>query len=217
MAPNLRAPLFLAQAFAAQLDENTGNIINVVDHKTTSLNPDYFSYTVAKIGMAGATRLLAMAFRGRIRSNAIAPGLVQATVETTGMGAANPVGRCGIGACRGRGRSGAGCHFKNNLVIVAQIDGREFWILLTPLSDVRAIPLVALKEMIFAEVGQNVSALLRHLHPRIHRIGEINFRNLLGVVLPVGVKLRHEAQVDGHARLARVRGVAGIDAGHYRK
>jgi len=45
-------------------------------------------------------------------------------------------------------------------VIVAQIDGGKFWILLPPLSDVRTIALVALKEMIFAEVGEDVSALL---------------------------------------------------------
>ena len=79
------------------------------------------------------------------------------------------------------------------------------------------VALVALKEMIFAEVGENVSALLRHQHPRIFRIGEINFRDLLGEVLAVGVKLRHQARVHRHAPLARVGGIAGIDAGDHGK
>jgi NAD(P)-dependent dehydrogenase (short-subunit alcohol dehydrogenase family) len=71
---NLEAPLFLAKAFAGLCGEG-GSIINMLDFKVTNLNPDYFSYTVAKVAMAGATRMLAMAFRGRVRVNGIAPGL----------------------------------------------------------------------------------------------------------------------------------------------
>jgi NAD(P)-dependent dehydrogenase (short-subunit alcohol dehydrogenase family) len=74
MRTNLEAPLFLAKDFARMCVEG-GSIINMLDFKVTNLNPDYFSYTVAKVGMAGATRMLAMAFRGRVRVNAIAPGL----------------------------------------------------------------------------------------------------------------------------------------------
>ena len=72
---NLEAPLFLAGAFFRALGDRGGAIVNMLDFKVTSLNPDYFSYTVAKVGMAGATRLMAMAFRGRVRVNGIAPGL----------------------------------------------------------------------------------------------------------------------------------------------
>ena len=72
---NLEAPLFLASAFYQALDGRRGAIVNMLDFKVTSLNPDYFSYTVAKVGMAGATRMMAMAFGGRVRVNGIAPGL----------------------------------------------------------------------------------------------------------------------------------------------
>ncbi len=77
---NLEAPLFLAGAFAAA----GGNaIVNMLDFKVTSLNPDYFSYTVAKVGMAGATRMMAMAFGGRIRVNGVAPGLTMRSGKQT--------------------------------------------------------------------------------------------------------------------------------------
>jgi len=80
---NLEAPLFLAQAFARTRGEQGGAIVNLLDFKVTNLNPDFFSYTVAKIGMAGATRMLAMAFGGRIRVNAIAPGLTMRSGRQT--------------------------------------------------------------------------------------------------------------------------------------
>ncbi len=72
---NLDVPVFLSRAFAASSDLPGRSIVNMLDFKVANLNPDYFSYTVAKAGMASATRLLAMAFRGHVRVNAIAPGL----------------------------------------------------------------------------------------------------------------------------------------------
>jgi NAD(P)-dependent dehydrogenase (short-subunit alcohol dehydrogenase family) len=83
MRTNLEAPLFLAKAFAASCGEAGGCLINMLDFKVTNLNPDFFSYTVAKIGMAGATRMLAMAFRGRVRVNGIAPGLTMRSGRQT--------------------------------------------------------------------------------------------------------------------------------------
>ncbi len=79
---NLEAPLFLAKAFAESCAAG-GSIINMLDFKVTNLNPDYFSYTVAKVGLAGATRMLAMAFRGRVRVNGIAPGLTMQSGRQT--------------------------------------------------------------------------------------------------------------------------------------
>ncbi len=74
---NLRAPVFLTQAFANQLPEGaTGNVINVIDQKVLRLNPDFFSYTIAKSGLWTATQMLAQALAPRIRVNAIAPGPV---------------------------------------------------------------------------------------------------------------------------------------------
>ncbi len=73
---NLRAPLLLAQAFARQLPETAhGCIINMLDQKLANLNPDFLSYTIAKIGLEGATRLLATALAPRIRVCGVAPGI----------------------------------------------------------------------------------------------------------------------------------------------
>ena len=74
---NLRAPVFLTQAFARALPAHvSGNVINVIDQKVWRLNPDYFSYTIAKSALWTATQTLAQALAPRIRVNAIAPGPV---------------------------------------------------------------------------------------------------------------------------------------------
>ena len=72
---NLEAPVFLAGAFFASRPAAPAAIVNMLDFKVTNLNPDYLSYTLAKVALAGATHMLAMAFHGLVRVNAIAPGL----------------------------------------------------------------------------------------------------------------------------------------------
>ncbi len=73
---NLRAPVFLAQAFArAKPAGREGNIINIIDQRVLKLNPLFFSYTISKAGLFTATRTLAQALaRHNIRVNAIGPG-----------------------------------------------------------------------------------------------------------------------------------------------
>lgn len=72
---NLRAPIFLSQAFAQQLPEDEeGNIISIIDQRVWKLNPKFFSYTTSKSGLWTATRTLAQALAPRIRVNAIGPG-----------------------------------------------------------------------------------------------------------------------------------------------
>lgn len=72
---NLRAPVFLSQAFAAQLPAgDAGNIINIIDQRVWKLNPRFFSYTASKAALWTATRTLAQALAPRIRVNAIGPG-----------------------------------------------------------------------------------------------------------------------------------------------
>jgi NAD(P)-dependent dehydrogenase (short-subunit alcohol dehydrogenase family) len=74
---NLRAPIFLVQAFAQTLPELAeGNVINVIDQKVLRPAPDYFSYTIAKSALWTATQTMAQALAPRIRVNAIAPGPV---------------------------------------------------------------------------------------------------------------------------------------------
>jgi NAD(P)-dependent dehydrogenase (short-subunit alcohol dehydrogenase family) len=75
-AVNVRAPLLLAQAFSRQLPQNTtGCIVNMLDQKVFNLNPDFLSYTVTKIALEGATRLMALALAPRVRACGIAPGI----------------------------------------------------------------------------------------------------------------------------------------------
>ncbi len=74
---NLRAPVFLTQAFAKRLPERRpANVINLIDQKVWRLDPDYFSYTIAKSALWAATKMLTQALAPRIRVNAIAPGPV---------------------------------------------------------------------------------------------------------------------------------------------
>ncbi len=72
---NLRAPVFLSQAFARQLPKRaSGNIVNIIDQRVWKLNPKFFSYTASKSALWTATRTLAQALAPRIRVNAIGPG-----------------------------------------------------------------------------------------------------------------------------------------------
>ncbi|TPE64019.1 SDR family NAD(P)-dependent oxidoreductase [Sandaracinobacter neustonicus] len=76
MAVNLLAPVLLSQTFAAALPEGKGGlIVNLSDAKLSSPNPDFFSYSISKVGLAGATELSARALAPHIRVNAIAPSV----------------------------------------------------------------------------------------------------------------------------------------------
>ena len=84
---NLLAPLLLAKAFAAQIPEGaTGCIVNLLDQKVFNLNPDFFSYTIAKLGLEGATRVLAMALAPKVRVCGVAPGITLVSAEQTADG-----------------------------------------------------------------------------------------------------------------------------------
>ncbi|HEY1604069.1 MAG TPA: SDR family NAD(P)-dependent oxidoreductase [Allosphingosinicella sp.] len=73
---NLRAPALLSQAFARNAGGGGGLIVNLLDAKLASPNPDFFSYTVSKMGLAGLTELLARAWAARgIRVCGIAPSV----------------------------------------------------------------------------------------------------------------------------------------------
>ncbi|MBU4436126.1 MAG: SDR family oxidoreductase [Alphaproteobacteria bacterium] len=72
---NLRAPIVLAQAFAAALPQDReGLIVNIVDQRVWRPNPQFFSYSLSKAGLWWATQTLAQALAPRIRVNAIGPG-----------------------------------------------------------------------------------------------------------------------------------------------
>jgi NAD(P)-dependent dehydrogenase (short-subunit alcohol dehydrogenase family) len=86
MAVNLRAPALLTRAFAAALPEagksdavpeggEPALVINLLDAKLASLNPDFFTYTLSKIGLAGLTELTARSYAPRLRCAGIAPAV----------------------------------------------------------------------------------------------------------------------------------------------
>ena len=75
MDVNLRAPVFLAQAFADALPRGVqGNVINILDGRLWKLAPTHFSYTISKSALWTATRTMAQAFAPDIRVNAVGPG-----------------------------------------------------------------------------------------------------------------------------------------------
>lgn len=86
METNLRAPLVLAQAFARRLPaDREGLIVNVLDQRVLRPGADFFSYTLSKTALWGATRMLAQALAPRIRVNGIGPGpTLQSIHQDTG-------------------------------------------------------------------------------------------------------------------------------------
>jgi len=73
LAINLTAPVFLAQAFAAQAPAGS-SIVNIVDQRVLKPTPRFFSYTLSKSALASATVTLAQALAPKLRVNAVAPG-----------------------------------------------------------------------------------------------------------------------------------------------
>jgi len=74
-AVNLRAPLFLAENFAAQVPAGAdASIVNLVDQRVYKLTPQFVSYTLTKSALHTATTTLAQALAPRVRVNAVAPG-----------------------------------------------------------------------------------------------------------------------------------------------
>jgi len=97
MAVNLTAPLFLAQAFAAQAPEGA-SIVNIVDQRVLKPTPRFFSYTLSKSALQSATVTLAQALAPKLRVNAVAPGPTlpsprQSAKQFAAQAASVPLGR----------------------------------------------------------------------------------------------------------------------------
>ena len=71
---NLKAPLFIAQAAAAELKKRRGCIVNIVDIHAEFPLKDYVIYSIAKGGLAALTRSLARELAPKVRVNGVSPG-----------------------------------------------------------------------------------------------------------------------------------------------
>jgi len=76
IGPNLVGPLQLSTLlFNAMSKDQRGVIINMLDQKLSNLNPDFFSYTLTKQALLGATQMMAQSFAPRLRVVGVSPGL----------------------------------------------------------------------------------------------------------------------------------------------
>ncbi|WP_111537623.1 SDR family oxidoreductase [Palleronia aestuarii] len=90
---NLRAPVVLTQAFAAQCPAPStdargetranGVVVNMLDQRVAKPTPDFMSYTIAKMGLWAFTQTAARALAPGIRVNAIGPGSTMRGVRQT--------------------------------------------------------------------------------------------------------------------------------------
>lgn len=83
--PNLRGPALLTRAFADRVPEgNAALIVNMLDAKLAQPNPDFFTYTLSKYGLAALTELTARVLAGRgMRVCGIAPSVTLVSGEQT--------------------------------------------------------------------------------------------------------------------------------------
>jgi pteridine reductase len=76
LGTNLKAPLFLAQAAAAELRRRHGCIVNIADIHAERPMHGHLLYSVAKAGLVALTRGLAQEMAPQVRVNAVAPGVI---------------------------------------------------------------------------------------------------------------------------------------------
>ena len=79
---NALAPILLTRAFH-RLSARQSCVINMLDQKVTGVTPDFFSYTISKLALHNATRMLAMSLWPKTRINGIAPGIVLRSGDQT--------------------------------------------------------------------------------------------------------------------------------------
>ncbi len=122
---NLRAPALIIQAFARALASGaSGLVVNILDAKLQAMNPDFFSYTVSKVGLAGVTEMAARALAPAIRVNGISPAITL-TWDEAGEARGDPVSLARFEQAHRRNPLGRG-------VTVGQLAAALMWLVETP-------------------------------------------------------------------------------------
>ena len=99
MAVNLRAPVFLTEAFAAQAQEGVDAcVVNILDQRVLKLTPQAVSYTLSKAALTTATTTLAQALAPKVRVVGVGPGPTlpnprQSAEDFAAQAASTPLGR----------------------------------------------------------------------------------------------------------------------------
>lgn len=76
MHVNLAAPILLARELHRMTPAGEQSVVvNLLDQKLYSLNPDFLSYTLSKAALETATTMLAQALAPKLRVVGVAPGL----------------------------------------------------------------------------------------------------------------------------------------------
>jgi pteridine reductase len=76
LGTNLKAPLFLAQAAAAELRRHHGCVVNIADIHAERPMHGHLLYSVAKAGLVALTKGLAQEMAPQVRVNAVSPGVI---------------------------------------------------------------------------------------------------------------------------------------------
>ena len=76
LGTNLKAPLFLAKAAAAELRKQQGAIVNIVDIHAERPMQGHLVYSIAKAGLVALTKGLAQELGPQVRVNGVAPGVI---------------------------------------------------------------------------------------------------------------------------------------------
>ncbi len=93
---NLTAPFLLCQAFAAQIGDRPGRIVNILDWRALRPGADHLPYTISKAGLAALTRALAVALAPQVTVNGLALGALLPPADggdVSGVLDAVPAGR----------------------------------------------------------------------------------------------------------------------------
>lgn len=80
LSTNTVTPLLLGNELARRVRTSGADtdfsVVHVLDQKVHNLNPDYFSYTVSKLALAGSVALQAQALAPQVRVCGVSPGLM---------------------------------------------------------------------------------------------------------------------------------------------